>query len=165
MAASLILMPMLHLALVGKATYTPGGPVFVFGGLVQDGIAQRWLAEHCPVPGIKLCTLQDRIPKTADDFLWGDASPFQDIGGWSGAADAELGYLVKASIRTYPSAFIWTSLRATGQQMVRVKQETGWTNTSLPCVRFLLNSFPVLPGRSMPPASNRAGSPNRCSMP
>ena len=122
-AASLLLMPLLHLALVGKATYTPGGPVFVFGGLVQDGIAQRWLAEHCPVPGIKLCGLQDRIPKTADDFLWGDTSPFQDIGGWSGAADAELGYLVKACIRTYPGAFIWTSLRATGQQMARV--ETG----------------------------------------
>ncbi len=122
-AASLLLMPMLHLALVGKATYTPGGPVFIFGRLVQDGIAQRWLAEHCPVPGIKLCGLQDRIPKTADDFLWGDTSPFQDIGGWSGAADAELGYLVKACVRTYPGAFVWTSLRATAQQMVRV--ETG----------------------------------------
>jgi hypothetical protein len=70
-----------------------------------------------------LCTLQDRIPKTADDFLWGDTSPFQDIGGWSGTADAELGYLVKACIKTYPGAFVWTSLRATGQQMARV--ETG----------------------------------------
>ena len=124
-AASLILMPMLHLALVGKATYTPGGPVFVFGGLVQDGLAQRWLAEYCPVPGIKLCTLQDRIPRTADDFLWGNTSPFQDIGGWSGAADAELGYLVKACIKTYPSAFVWTSLRATAQQMVRVATGDG----------------------------------------
>ena len=124
-AASLLLMPMLHLALVGKATYTPGGPVFIFGRLVQDGLAQRWLAEHCPVPGIKLCDLQDRIPKTADDFLWGDTSPFQDIGGWSGAADAELGYLVKACIKTYPGAFIWTSLRATAQQMARVATGDG----------------------------------------
>jgi hypothetical protein len=93
--------------------------------LVQDGLAQRWLADHCPVPGIKLCGLQERIPKTADDFLWGDSSPFQDIGGWSGAADAELGYLVKACIKTYPGAFIWTSLRATAQQMARVATGDG----------------------------------------
>jgi hypothetical protein len=122
---SLLLMPLLHLALVGKVTYTPGGPVFVFGRLVQDGIAQRWLAEHCPVPGINLCTLQDRIPKTADDFLWGATSPFQDIGGWSGTADAELGHLVKECLRTYPWAFVWTSLRATSQQMARVATGDG----------------------------------------
>ena len=124
-AASLILMPLLHLVLLGQATYTPGGPVFVFGRLVQDSIAQRWLAEHCPVPGIKLCGLQDRIPKTADDIIWGATSPFQDIGGWSGTADAELGHLVHECIRTYPGAFVWTSLRATAQQMARVATGDG----------------------------------------
>jgi hypothetical protein len=118
-------MPVLHLALVGKAAYTPGGPVFVFGRLVQDGIAQRWLAEHCPAPGIKLCEMQARIPRTADDFLWGTDSPFQDLGGWGGGADAELKYLVGASIKAYPATFIWTSLRATAQQMVLVATGDG----------------------------------------
>lgn len=121
--ASLLLMPALHLALVGKGGFTPGGPVFVFGRLVQDGIAQRWLAEHCPAPGIRLCVLQERMPHSADAFLWADDSPFQDIGGWSGAADAELGYLVKAGIKAYPGMFIRTSLQATMDQMFRV--ETG----------------------------------------
>ncbi|MBI5558584.1 MAG: hypothetical protein HY885_13200 [Deltaproteobacteria bacterium] len=124
-ASSLLLMPMLHLALAGEATYTPGGPVFIFGRLVQDGIAQRWLADHCPAPGIKLCNLQARLPKTADDFLWAANSPFQDIGGWSGTADAELNYLVKECIKTYPGAFVWTSLRATAQQMTRVATGDG----------------------------------------
>lgn len=119
--ASLVLMPMLHLALVGKATYTPGGPVYIFGRLVQAGIAQRWLAEHCPAPGIKLCGLQDRIPNTGDEFLWGGASPFRNLGEWSGAADAELGYLAKACIQTYPMAVAWTGLQATAYQMVMVK--------------------------------------------
>ena len=119
--ASLVLMPLLHLALVGKATYTPGGPVYIFGRLVQAGIAQRWLAENCPAPGIKLCGLQDRIPSTGDDFLWGEKSPFRDLGEWSGAADAELGYLVKACLTTYPGAVAWTALQATADQMVLVK--------------------------------------------
>jgi hypothetical protein len=124
-ASSLLLMPMLHLALVGKATYTPGGPVFIFGRLVQDGIAQRWLAEHCPAPGIKLCDLQERIPRTANDFLWANNSPFQEIGGWSGKADAELSHLVKECIKAYPGAFVWTSLQATVQQMTRVATGDG----------------------------------------
>lgn len=118
---SLVLMPMLHLFLVGKATYTPGGPVYIFGRLVQAGIAQRWLAEHCPVPGIKLCGMQERIPSTGDEFLWSAKSPFRDLGEWNGAADAELGNLVKACLKAYPVAVAWTALQATVHQMVMVK--------------------------------------------
>jgi hypothetical protein len=118
-------MPTLHLALVGQGGFTPGGPVFVFGRLVQDGIVQRWLAEHCPAPGIKLCEMQARMPTKADDFLWGADSPFQDLGGWNGEADAELSYLVNASIRAYPATFIWTSLQATAEQMVMVATGDG----------------------------------------
>ncbi len=119
--AALVLMPMLHLFLVGKATYTPGSTVIIFGRLVQAGIAQRWLAEHCPVPGIKLCGLQERIPRTGDEFLWGENSAFRDLGEWSGAADAELGYLSKMCLKTYPVAVAWTALQATAEQLVMVK--------------------------------------------
>ncbi len=120
-AAALVLMPLLHLFFVGQATYTPGGPSFVFGRLVQAGIAQRWLQEHCPVPGIKLCSLQERIPQKGDDFLWGKDSAFRDLGEWSREADIELGYLVRACVTTYPSAVLWTTLQATAQQAVMVK--------------------------------------------
>jgi len=123
-AASLILMPMVHLSLMGKATFTPGGPVFLFGSLVQDGIAQRWLGDHCPAPDIKLCGLQDRIPKTADEFLWDGRSPFLDIGGWEGAV-AELSHLVKECLKAYPEAIAWTSLRATALQMAMVATGDG----------------------------------------
>lgn len=125
LVASLLLMPLLHLVLVGQGGFTPGGPVFMFGRLVQDGLAQRWLAEHCPAPGIKLCEMQTRLPKTANDFLWAYDSPFQDLGGWNGGAEAELKYLVKASIKAYPDTFVWTSLRATAQQMVLVATGDG----------------------------------------
>jgi hypothetical protein len=124
-AASLILMPMLHLAVLGKATYTPGGPAYIFGRLVQEGIAQRWLADHCPVSGIRLCGMQDRIPKIADDFLWSKKSPFRDIGGWSGAADTEMSYLIGECLRMYPGAVIWSSFRATFQQMAMVATGDG----------------------------------------
>jgi hypothetical protein len=123
--ASLVLMPLIHYILFGKAGYTPGGPAFIFGRLVQDNIAQRWLAEHCPVQGIKLCGLQERLPNTGDDFLWNGSSPFMDIGGWSGAADSELSFLVKECIKSYPGATLWTALVATVEQMTMVATGDG----------------------------------------
>lgn len=118
--AAVVLMPLLHLALTGTGGYTPGGPTFLFGRLVQDGIAQRWLAEHCPTPGIALCAHRDRMPFTADDFLWGLHSPFQDIGSWKGGTEPELKQLTRAAVIAYPGMTLWTTLRSTGDQMVKV---------------------------------------------
>lgn len=123
--AGLILMPLLHFLLLGQGGYTPGGPAFIFGRLVQDHIAQRWLAEHCPVDGIKLCDLQERLPDTGDDFLWNGSSPFMDIGGWSGKADAELSFLVRQCLKSYPGASLWTALVATVDQMKMVATGDG----------------------------------------
>jgi hypothetical protein len=118
--ASLLLMPLLHLSLTGQGVYTPGGPTFLFGRLVQDGIAQRWLAEHCPAPDIQLCELRHRLPATADDFLWNGGSPFQDLGGWRGSSEPELKHLTRAAVSAYPGMTLWTTLRSTAQQMVKV---------------------------------------------
>jgi hypothetical protein len=123
--ASLVLMPLIHFLFLGKAGYTPGGPAFIFGRLVQDNIAQRWLAEHCPVDGVKLCALQDRLPNTGDDFLWNGSSPFMDIGGWSGAADGELSFLVRQCLKSYPGQTLWTALVATAEQMTMVATGDG----------------------------------------
>lgn len=115
---ALLLMPLVHFLLVGKAGYTPGGPAFLFGRLVQDGLAQKYLAEHCPIEGVKLCQLQHRLPKTADEFLWGN-SPFKEIGDWKGS-EKELSYLVREIIRTYPVETVRHSLVFAAQQLVLV---------------------------------------------
>jgi len=118
--SSLLLMPLVHLVLTGTGGYTPGGPTFLFGRLVQDGIMHRYLVEHCPVPGVKLCHLRHRLPTTADDFLWNGGSPFQDLGGWKGDAEPELKQLTRAAVAAYPGMTLWTTLRSTAQQMVKV---------------------------------------------
>ena len=115
--AAVILMLLLHFVLFGKLGYTPGGPIFIFGRLVQDGIAQKYLAEHCPIEGVKLCAWQEQMPKTADEFLW--RSPFKEIGDWDGAKD-ELSYLVRECVKAYPGEVLWSSLVFTAQQMVLV---------------------------------------------
>ncbi|QJE72157.1 hypothetical protein HHL28_02710 [Aerophototrophica crusticola] len=122
LGASLLVMPLGHLALVGKATFTPGGPAFVFGRLVQDGIAQKFLAEHCPDPAYKLCDYQDQIVPDANEFLWHPDSPFRKVGGWGGA-DAELSRITKESLKAYPGLHLRTALVATWHQILEV--ETG----------------------------------------
>lgn len=147
LAASLILMPTLHMALIGKPGFTPGGPVFIFGRLVQDGLAQRYLAEHCPDPTIKLCAYRDQLPNTADDFIWHKDSPFAAIGGWDGA-NAELSRLVTGIITAYPGTFLSTALVATADQFAMVKTGDGldeWQEVT----RWIFRSF-------MPEAQNLA---------
>lgn len=122
--ASLIAMPTLHMALIGKPGFTPGGPVFIFGRLVQDGMAQRYLAEHCPLDGVKLCAYQETLPSTANDFIWRENSPFRQIGWWGGA-DAELSRLNRAIITAYPGQFVITSIAATGEQLIKVATGDG----------------------------------------
>ncbi len=125
-AASLILMPLLHLAIVGKAVYTPGGPVFVFGRLVQDGIAQKRLDAVCPAQpdAYALCAFRADMPTTANDFIWHTESPFRKIGWWGGA-DAELSRLSRDAIAAYPVEFVATSIRSTLEQLVKVRTGDG----------------------------------------
>jgi hypothetical protein len=128
-AASLVLIPMLNLDLSGKLTYASGGPVFLFARFVQEGIAQRWLADHCPVANIRLCKMQKRIPKTSNGFLWNGDSPFQDIGGWTGDdANAELEYVVVDSLKDYPEKIFRSSLQATINQFFMIETGEGFKN-------------------------------------
>lgn len=128
-AASLILIPMVNLGLSGKVTYASGGPAFLFARFVQEGIAQRWLADHCPVPNISLCKMQKRLPKTSDGFLWSGSSPFQELGGWTGGrADTELEYVVRETIIDYPESIFVASLQATVRQLFMVETGDGLDN-------------------------------------
>ncbi|MFV3127698.1 hypothetical protein [Niveispirillum sp. KHB5.9] len=143
LALSLVAMPTLHMALIGKPGFTPGGPVFIFGRLVQDGLAQRYLADHCPDATIKLCDYQDRLPATADDFIWHADSPFRAIGWWDGA-NAELSRLVGGIVSAYPGAFLHTALVATWDQLTMVQTGDGldeWQEVT----RWIFSS--QLPGR------------------
>lgn len=124
LALSVVAMPTLHMALIGKPGFTPGGPVFIFGRLVQDGLAQRYLADHCPDPTIKLCAFKNNLPATADDFIWHKDSPFVAIGGWD-SATPELSRLVGGIVSAYPGAFLSTALVATKDQLLMIQTGDG----------------------------------------
>jgi hypothetical protein len=127
--ASLVLIPLVNLALSGKLTYSTGGSAFLFGRFVQAGIAQQWLAAHCPIANMRLCTVQNRLPHTADEFLWSNNSPFQELGNWTGnTSNGELEQIVIESIKDYPDEVLKSSLQATFEQFTMVQTGDGLDN-------------------------------------
>ena len=47
-AIGVLLAPLSNFAITKQLAFTPGGFNFVFSRLVQDGIVERYLADHCP---------------------------------------------------------------------------------------------------------------------
>jgi hypothetical protein len=122
--AGFALIPLANGLASGVYALTPGGPAFVFGRLVQDGIAERFLADRCPSPEYRLCAWRGRLPATADEFLWSPDGPLRDLGGWDAAAP-EFARIARESLLAYPGMHLRTALRSTLQQLVTVRTGDG----------------------------------------
>jgi hypothetical protein len=115
-----------NFALSGQLAWTPGGYGVAFGRMLQDGIVTQYLRDHCPQLELKLCPYRDRLPATADQFLWGN-SMFNTLGRFKGLND-EMGFIVLRSLAEYPAWQAEAVLAATTQQLTQVATGEG-TNT------------------------------------
>jgi hypothetical protein len=113
----------------GKFAWTPGGLALSFGRMLQDGIVQRYLADHCTEKHFKLCSFRHQLPDDADAFFWGgDSTAFNKLGRFKGLGD-EMSTIVLGSLRDYPGLQIKMALAATVHQLVRVSTGEGVLNT------------------------------------
>jgi hypothetical protein len=112
-----------NFALSGQLAWTPGGTGVAFGRMLQDGIVTRYLRDHCPQQQLKLCPYRDRLPATADAFLWGN-SMFNTLGRFKGMDD-EMGFIVTHSLADYPLWQAKAAVVATAQQLVHVATGEG----------------------------------------
>jgi len=115
-----------NLAFTGELRFTPGGSNFLFGRLVQTGIAAQWLEDNCPDPAVELCTYRTKLPATGDDWLWDQASPLVELGGWDTFAD-EARSIVLSSLASYPLAHLRAALGGTVAQFLMVASGDGLT--------------------------------------
>jgi hypothetical protein len=116
-----------NFALSGQWAWTPGGSGVAFGRMMQDGIVARYLGDHCPQHPFKLCPYRDRLPATADEFLWGN-SMFNTLGRFQGMND-EMGFIALHSLAEYPLWQAEAAIVATARQMVHVatgEGSSGW---------------------------------------
>jgi hypothetical protein len=88
-------------AAFGLPGLSPYGQVFLLARLLHDGPARATLARECPRPDWRLCAAQDRIPPTADGFLWNADSPIYDADGPKGLRQ-EAAAIVRATLAAEP---------------------------------------------------------------
>jgi hypothetical protein len=116
-----------NLTVAGRLAWTPGGFALSFGRMLQDGIVDRYLAEHCPNPNLRLCAHRAELPHTADEFFWGSAL-FESLGRFAGLGK-EMEHIALDSIGDYPGMQIETAIVATARQIVDVHSGEGVVNS------------------------------------
>jgi hypothetical protein len=129
---------LLSLVLVGTANYaftrtlfvSRAGSVFLLARLMQDGIAQRLLADTCPPPGsaqtppYSLCAYGAKLPHNANAWLWGEHSSFHAVGGFK-RSDGEYGRIVHDSLVRYPLMHLKAAVFDSAEQFVEFKTGDG----------------------------------------
>jgi hypothetical protein len=109
--------------------WTPGGLALSFGRMLQDGIVDRYLGDHCPDRHLRLCTYRSVLPPTADEFFWsGEGSLFDYLGGFD-RLGAEMDEVVVGSLRDYPLLQMQTAFAAGVRQLFRFATGAGVVNT------------------------------------
>ena len=95
-----------NFALTGTVFISRSGSVFVFARLMQDRIVQRLLKDTCPPAGEmrwELCPYKNRLPANANAWLWGAASQFHALGGFTSKVQQEEdSRIILESVKRYP---------------------------------------------------------------
>lgn len=109
--------------------WTPGGLALSFGRMLQDGIVNDYLNEHCPNPRLRLCAYKGKLPETANEFFWdGSGSVFDELGGFTGLGE-EMNEIVFGSLRDHPGRNAEAAAVAGVRQLVRVATGEGVVDT------------------------------------
>jgi hypothetical protein len=112
----------------GKLEWAPGGYALSFGRMLQDGIVKRYLDDHCPDAGLRLCPYKDALPNDADQFFWG-RSAFNRLGRFAGL-NGEMRRIALDSLADYP----WLQLKSvageTATQLLMLETGSG-VNTDI----------------------------------
>jgi hypothetical protein len=127
--AGVLLILCANLLIAGRFTFTPGGENFLFGRLIETGIAKRYLADHCPDPRLRICSFRNELPDKGDDWLWDIESPLRRIGGWEKFA-GEAQHIVLDSLLAYPDLHLRAAVDGAVSQFFLLKSGddiTAWT--------------------------------------
>ena len=127
---SLVLVVTANYAFTRTIFVSRAGSVFLLARLMQDGIAQRLLADTCPPAGSRekppytLCPYGAKLPHNANAWLWGAHSSFHAVGGFR-RSDGEYGRIVRDSFARYPLMHLKAAVIDSAQQFVEFKTGDG----------------------------------------
>lgn len=110
-------------AVAKRLAWTPGGFALSFGRMLQDGIVNKYLDQHCPDPTLRLCAYKNELPRDADVWFW--ASPLFDRLGRFAGLDDEMARIALGCLVEYPGLEAKTAAVATLRQLVAVHTGEG----------------------------------------
>jgi hypothetical protein len=125
--AALLLGVLMTLAanalIVHRLAWAPGGYDLSFGRMLQDGIVNKYLDDHCPDQSLRLCPYKDQLPRDADDFFWG-GSVFDKLGRFD-ALRGEMRRIALESFADYPFLQLKSMVTETATQLTMVETGAG----------------------------------------
>jgi hypothetical protein len=129
LAASLGLIVAGNFVLTGKLFLSKSGSVFLFARLMQDGIVQRLMDDTCPPAGQenwRLCGFKNRLPKSANAWLWGERSGFRALGGFTNEKQQrEDRRIILETIKRYPVMHMRAAISDSLLQFLQFKTGDG----------------------------------------
>lgn len=113
-------------AYLGRASIAPGGPLFLYARLNEDGLIKPWLDQHCGEPRVALlCATAPSLPRDSQDLLWAREGPVARMVWKEGPADLDRWQLVdqmaianRGAIRERPLHFLSSAIAGTARQFV-----------------------------------------------
>jgi len=129
LVTALALMVAGNFVLTGKLFISKSGSVFLFARLMQDGIVQELMNDTCPPRGEshwRLCAFKNRLPKSANAWLWGERSGFHALGGFSSQAQQEEDRrIIVQSLQRYPMIHLRAAIYDSVAQFFQFKTGDG----------------------------------------
>ena len=118
-----------NFVLTGKFFISKSGTAFLFARLIQDGIVPRLLNDTCPPQGEahwRLCAFKNRLPKSANVWLWTERSGFRALGGFTNPAQLEEDRrIVLESLKRYPVMHLRAAVYDSFVQFLQFKTGDG----------------------------------------
>ena len=111
-------------AVTKRIAWPPGGFALSFGRMLQDGIVDRYLADHCPDPSLRLCAYKAALPRDPDVLFWDQHSIFNKLGRFKGMHD-EMRRIATESLADYPLLQLKSVITETAEQLHRVRTGAG----------------------------------------
>ena len=118
-----------NFVLTGKLFLSKSGSVFLFARLMQDGIVQRLMDDTCAPAGTenwRLCAFKNRLPKSANAWLWGERSGFRALGGFNNERQQqEDRRIILETIKRYPVMHLRAAVYDSVLQFLQFKTGDG----------------------------------------
>jgi len=129
LAVALSLIVAGNFVLTGKLFISKSGTVFLFARLMQDGIVKRLMNDTCPPAGTmnwRLCAYKNRLPRSANAWLWGEHSGFRALGGFEARSQQdEDSRVILESLKRYPVMHLRAAVYESILQFLQFKTGDG----------------------------------------